>query len=90
MKYLLEHGADVRLREKNGETALSIALDNDQLDIVGQLRRAGATMAAKKKTTSSVGDEDNEEEETEASTPNDFEDLLDEEDIPDDVDLDED
>ncbi|MDZ7694726.1 MAG: ankyrin repeat domain-containing protein, partial [Balneolaceae bacterium] len=49
VKYLLEEGANVKLRDRNGETALSIALDNDQKEIANQLKRAGALSDALQK-----------------------------------------
>ena len=84
VKFLLDSGSNVRLKDKNGDSALNIALDNDNPDIVMQLRRAGAK-AQIKKSSPVQGVEEDEEEEDDST---DMDDLISDEDIPDDVDLD--
>ncbi|MFD2531656.1 ankyrin repeat domain-containing protein [Gracilimonas halophila] len=87
VKYLIENGANVKLRDKNGDTAMMIAMDNDQDDIALILRRAGAKAEVKpKKDTASVAED--EDEDDIGDTP-DVDDLVDEDEAPDDVDLDE-
>ncbi len=86
VKYLISKGANVKLRDKNGDTAMMIAMDNDQEDIALILRRAGAKAEVKpSKTATPVVDDDDDDDIDD--TP-DVEDLVDEDEAPDDVDLD--
>ena len=45
--YLLNNGATVKQTDKNGDTALSMALDNDHSEVAGRLRKAGAKTGKK-------------------------------------------
>ena len=60
--YLLESGADVKLKDKNGDTALNIANDNDNLDVVTILKRAGAKAELKKVVQPPVDDDDDDDD----------------------------
>jgi ankyrin repeat protein len=40
---LLEHGADINVRNLDGQSALALARDRERKDIVSVLSRAGAT-----------------------------------------------
>ena len=62
VKLLLESGANVRLRDRNGDTALNIAIDNDNPDIVMQLRRAGAKAQTRKKVSPVETDDDDDDD----------------------------
>jgi ankyrin repeat protein len=84
VKYLIDAGINVKLRDKNGDTALDIANDNDNPDIVMLLKRAGVKVQAKKKPPVAVIDDEDDDDLA------DVESMIDEEgDVPpDDVDLD--
>ena len=87
VKYLIEEGANVKLRDKNGDTAMIIAMDNDQDDIALILKRAGAKPETKpKKEVAPITDDDEDDDDLD-DTP-DVDDLVDEDEAPDDVDLD--
>jgi len=86
---LIDSGANVRLKDKNGDTALNIAIDNDNLDIVMLLRRAGAKAQIKKKSAPVKPIDDDEDEDEGHDTTPDVEDIIAEDDdlSPGEVDL---
>src|SRR5690606_21097997 len=43
VRYLISKGGDIKLRDKNKDTALTLANENDQLEVAMLLRRYGAT-----------------------------------------------
>jgi ankyrin repeat protein len=85
--YLLSQGANVYLRDRNGDTALTIANENEQVEVALLLRRAGAKSENKvKKRTVSPPPIDDDDDEVDDST--DVEDLISDDTAPDEVDLD--
>ena len=42
VKYLIKHGANINAKNKNGDTALSIAEKNGHTEVARILREAGA------------------------------------------------
>ena len=86
--YLLSQGANVYLRDRNGDTALTIANENEQVEVALLLRRAGAKNEnkAKKRTVTPPPIDDDDEDEVDDST--DVDDLISDETAPDEVDLD--
>ena len=88
VKYLLLKGANVYLRDKNGDTAMMIATDNEQEDIAFILRRAGAKpeiKPSKDKVAAPISDDEDDDDMDD--TP-DVDDLVSDDDAPDEIDLD--
>lgn len=87
VKFLLDQGANLTLKDRNGDTAMTIATENDQADIAMILQRAGANYVAKpekEKKTEPIDDEEDEEVVLD-DTP-DVDDLVaDEDDAPDQI-----
>ncbi|CAI8340086.1 MAG: Uncharacterised protein [Rhodothermaeota bacterium MED-G12] len=85
--HLLSQGANVYLRDRNGDTALTIANENEQVEVALLLRRAGAKNENKvKKRTVSPPPIDVDDDDVDDST--DVEDLISDDTAPDEVDLD--
>jgi len=91
VKFLISSGADVKLRDKNGDTAMMIATENEQEDIAILLRRAGAVTEKKpeKKKPAPIDIEDvDDDEDDDLIDDSDVDDLISDDDSPDDVELD--
>jgi len=87
---LIENGANVRLKDKNGDTALNIANDNENTDIAVRLKRAGAKAEIKKAPpVTSVEDEDDADLGDDDSDA-DVEDLISNDDLDEEIDLEDD
>jgi len=89
VKYLISVGADVKIRDKNGDTAMMIAVENEQDDIAVLLRRAGAVTEKKpekeKPAPIEIEDEDDDDDMIDDS---DVDDLISDDDAPDEIELD--
>ena len=84
--YLLSQGANVYLRDRNEDTALTIANENEQADVALLLRRAGATSENKVKKRTVSPPPINDDDEVDDST--DVDELISDDTAPDEVDLD--
>ena len=49
VKFLMERGTNLFLKDKNGDTAIIIATENDHAEIATMLKQAGAKYIAKPK-----------------------------------------
>jgi hypothetical protein len=87
VKYLISEGANVYLRDKNGDTAMMIANENEQEDIALILKRAGAINETKPKKEKAPPVVDEDDDDDLDDTP-DVEDLVSDDNAPDDIDLD--
>ena len=87
VRLLLERGANVRLRNRNGESALNLAADTENDDVINMLKRAGAKADVKKVEKPIIVD-DEEDEDEEISGGTDLEGIESDDVEPDDLEID--
>ena len=90
MKPIIENGANVRLKDKNGDTALNIADDNENTDIAVRLKRAGAKAELKKAPPVTTIEDDDDTDLGDDDSDTDVEDLIGDDDFDEEIDLDDD
>jgi ankyrin repeat protein len=90
VKFLISAGANVKLRDKNDDTAMMIATENDQEDIAILLKRAGAIPEKKpeKEKPAPIEAEDIDDDDDDLIDDSDVDDLVSDEDAPDEIELD--
>ena len=85
VNYLIEKGANVYLRDRNGDTAIMIANENDQTDVALVLRRAGAKNETKPKKVKTAPAPVDDDEDDDVDDSADVDELISDDPAPDDI-----